>query len=97
MKFMESGSNRLFCSPRARGEPRPDSDYDVAVFLNESDSFWTESGRISEIETDILLQREPSSTLYPSGLEPIATALPLCMRCGAKVLTCDARGTRLPQ
>jgi hypothetical protein len=49
-------------------------------------SFWMESSRISEIETDILLQREPSSTLYPSGLEPIATALPLCMRCGREGL-----------
>jgi uncharacterized protein len=39
---------------RARGDSRPDSDYDVAVFLNESDSFWRESGRLAEIETDIL-------------------------------------------
>src|SRR5271168_2715648 len=39
---------------RARGDARPDSDYDVAVFLNEPDSFWSESGRLAEIETDIL-------------------------------------------
>jgi predicted nucleotidyltransferase len=39
---------------RARGDARPDSDYDVAVFLNEPDSFWKETGRIAEIETDIL-------------------------------------------
>lgn len=38
----------------ARGDARPDSDYDVAVFLNEPDSFWSESGRLAEIETDIL-------------------------------------------
>ena len=39
---------------RARGDARPDSDYDVAVFLRGSDSFWTESGRLAAIETDIL-------------------------------------------
>ena len=40
---------------RARGEARPNSDYDVAVFLNGSEGLWRESGRLAEIETDILL------------------------------------------
>jgi len=39
---------------RARGDARPDSDYDVAVFLKDAGSFWTESGRLAEIETAIL-------------------------------------------
>ncbi|HLH48859.1 MAG TPA: nucleotidyltransferase domain-containing protein [Roseiarcus sp.] len=39
---------------RARGEGGPDSDYDIAVFLRKPDSFWRESGRLAEIETDIL-------------------------------------------
>ncbi|MBI5312688.1 MAG: nucleotidyltransferase domain-containing protein [Methylocystis sp.] len=39
---------------RARGDARPDSDYDVAVFLREQEGFWQESGRLAEIETDIL-------------------------------------------
>ncbi|MBY6240684.1 nucleotidyltransferase domain-containing protein [Methylosinus sp. Sm6] len=39
---------------RARGDARPDSDYDIAVFLEQPDSFWTESGRLAEIETAIL-------------------------------------------
>jgi predicted nucleotidyltransferase len=39
---------------RARGDERPDSDYDIAVFLKEPDSFWKESGRLAEIGTDIL-------------------------------------------
>lgn len=39
---------------RARGDARPDSDYDIAVFLNDADSFWRESGRLAGIETDIL-------------------------------------------
>lgn len=39
---------------RARGDARPDSDYDIAVFLREPESFRQESGRLAEIETDIL-------------------------------------------
>jgi uncharacterized protein len=39
---------------RARGDARPDSDYDIAVFLREPQSLWQESGRPAEIETDIL-------------------------------------------
>jgi predicted nucleotidyltransferase len=41
---------------RARGDERPDSDYDIAVFLKKPDSFWTESGRLAEIGTDILYE-----------------------------------------
>ena len=51
---------------RARGDARPDSDYDIAVFLKAPDSFWTESGRLAEIETDIL---------YDTGA--VINALPL--------------------
>lgn len=41
---------------RARGDARPDSDYDVAVFLKQSGSFWEEAGRIAIVETDILYE-----------------------------------------
>jgi predicted nucleotidyltransferase len=39
---------------RARGDARPDSDYDIAVFIHEPDGFWQESQRLAEIETDLL-------------------------------------------
>jgi predicted nucleotidyltransferase len=39
---------------RARGEARPDSDYDVAVFLKNLRGFGEEAGRVAEIEADIL-------------------------------------------
>ena len=39
---------------RARGDARPNSDYDVAVFLEDLENFGQEEGRIAEIETDIL-------------------------------------------
>ncbi len=38
----------------ARGDARPDSDYDIAVFLKDLDSFGAEAGRIAAIGTDIL-------------------------------------------
>jgi predicted nucleotidyltransferase len=41
---------------RARGDARPDSDYDVAVFLTDLTDRWNEIDRIVEIETDILYE-----------------------------------------
>ena len=40
---------------RARGDAKPGSDYDIAVFLKEMEQFGIESERLAEIETDILL------------------------------------------
>jgi hypothetical protein len=37
----------------ARGEAHLASDYDIAVLQKDPDSFWQESGRLAEIETDI--------------------------------------------
>ncbi|BBU61827.1 hypothetical protein MSC49_17620 [Methylosinus sp. C49] len=39
---------------RARGDARPDSDYDVAIFLTDMESLGREVETIAEIETDIL-------------------------------------------
>jgi predicted nucleotidyltransferase len=41
---------------RARGDARPDSDYDVAVFLQNIDGFAKEAAKIAEVETGILLE-----------------------------------------
>ena len=51
---------------RARGDARPDSDYDVVVFLEDLTGFGEEMARIAEIETDIL---------YDTGA--VINALPL--------------------
>jgi predicted nucleotidyltransferase len=40
---------------RARGDARPDSDYDVAVFLRDYHGFWNEIRSLSAATTDILL------------------------------------------
>jgi predicted nucleotidyltransferase len=39
---------------RARGEARPDSDYDVAVFIRDLDDRWQEIDRIVPVVTDII-------------------------------------------
>jgi predicted nucleotidyltransferase len=39
---------------RARGDARPDSDYDVAVFLNDPGELWDDLGNLSHITTAIL-------------------------------------------
>jgi predicted nucleotidyltransferase len=39
---------------RARGDHRPDSDYDIAVFIKGASSFYDESRKLAAITTDIL-------------------------------------------
>jgi predicted nucleotidyltransferase len=54
---------------RARGDHRPDSDYDVAVFIKDPGSFYDESGRLAAITTDILEDTGAviSATPFPAG------------------------------
>ena len=39
---------------RARGDARPDSDYDVAVFLKHPGGLWDELGKLAHITTEIM-------------------------------------------
>ena len=39
---------------RARGDHRPDSDYDIAVFIKDPGTLWDEAGRLAEVEDEIL-------------------------------------------
>ena len=39
---------------RARGDAKPGSDYDIAVFLKNMESRWDEFGTLAEIEVDLL-------------------------------------------
>jgi uncharacterized protein len=39
---------------RARGDAKPGSDYDIAVFLESMKSRWDESGTLAEIEVELL-------------------------------------------
>jgi predicted nucleotidyltransferase len=40
---------------RARGDSRPDSDYDIAVFIREPDRWFDEVIRLAGLGTDILM------------------------------------------
>lgn len=50
---------------RAQGDARPDSDYDVAVFIHDPASRWDELGRLAEITTSILLDAEAYISAKP--------------------------------
>jgi uncharacterized protein len=54
---------------RARGDHKPDSDYDIAVFIKGPGSFYDESGRLAAITTDILEDTGAviSATPFPAG------------------------------
>jgi predicted nucleotidyltransferase len=54
---------------RARGDARPDSDYDIAVFLRELTSRWREGLKIAEVELAILDESDAivHTMLFPAG------------------------------
>jgi len=62
---------------RARGDARGQSDYDIAVFVKDPASFWEESGRLAEIETDILYDTGAliNALPFPAGAYRERTAL----------------------
>jgi len=54
---------------RARGDAKPDSDYDIAVFLKDAGTFADESARLAAVSTDILFDTGAviSATPFPAG------------------------------
>ena len=54
---------------RARGDARPDSDYDVAVFIKDAGAFTDDSARLAAVSTDILFDMGAviSATPFPAG------------------------------
>ena len=48
---------------RARGDHRPDSDYDVAVFLRDEIDFGRDSSLLSDIEIEIEIEIDTGSTI----------------------------------
>jgi len=54
---------------RARGDARPDSDYDVAVFLRDMDDRGTELHRLADLSTGIIYETGEfvHAMPYPAG------------------------------
>jgi uncharacterized protein len=54
---------------RARGDARPDSDFDIAVFLRDYIDLWTELQPLGALTTDILLDTGVviSAKPFPAG------------------------------
>jgi predicted nucleotidyltransferase len=59
---------------RARGDVHEDSDYDIAVFLNDLTDRWLEVHRIIPIVTDILYGTKPSSMPCLTARAPTRSA-----------------------
>ena len=62
---------------RARGEARADSDYDIAVFINDLGAFADELGRLADVETEILYETGAviNAMPYPAGTYADRTSL----------------------
>lgn len=55
---------------RARGDARPDSDYDVALFLRDYSSLWKELQPLGEITTQILVDTDAAISANRSLNQP---------------------------
>ena len=54
---------------RARGDAQPDSDYDIAIFLDDLSSRWQEFCKLADVEIDLLDQTGAvvHAMPYPAG------------------------------
>jgi len=43
---------------RARGDHRPDSDYDIAVFLRDYDGSWDETTRMADLSYEFMMAHD---------------------------------------
>ena len=62
---------------RARGDARPDSDYDIAVFLRGPQDWLDEVIRLSDLGTDILMDTGAVISAKPFQAGAYNAALPL--------------------
>ena len=62
---------------RARGDSRPDSDYDIAVFIRDPDRWFDEVVRLSGLGTDILMDTGAVISAKPFRAGAYNEALPL--------------------
>jgi uncharacterized protein len=63
------GLNASSYTVDARGDAKPDSDYDIAVFIKDPDTFTEDGERLAAITTDVLVDTGAviSATPFPAG------------------------------
>jgi uncharacterized protein len=61
----------------ARGDARPDSDYDVAIFLKDPGPLWDELGRLAHVTTKILYDTGAVISAKPFAAELYSERSPL--------------------
>lgn len=62
---------------RARGDARPDSDYDVAVFLKALTDRWAEADRLANLATDVMDETGAFIHAMPYPAEAYTARTPL--------------------
>lgn len=62
---------------RARGDGRPDSDYDIAVFIREPDRWFDEVRRLADLGTDVLMDTGAVISAKPFEAGSFNQPLPL--------------------
>jgi uncharacterized protein len=62
---------------RARGDARPDSDYDIAVFIREPDGWLNELIRLADAGTEILMETGAVISAKPFSAGSYNNPLPL--------------------
>ncbi len=62
---------------RARGDARPDSDYDIAIFLKTLDDRWTESRRLADLRVRMIDETGEFFDLLPYSVAAFSERSPL--------------------
>jgi predicted nucleotidyltransferase len=79
---MASGSSGWFSTARARGDHRPDSDYDIAVFIKDPGTLAEEIRRLASLTTDILLDTGAVISAMPFRAGAYRERTGFMTRCG---------------
>jgi predicted nucleotidyltransferase len=82
---------------RARGDHRPDSDYDIAVFIKDPGTLGEEIRRLEGVETDILSDTGAVINALPFRAGLIGSARGSCTSCGKTDATYEIRSCRSPR
>jgi len=70
-------SRAILFGSRARGDARPDSDYDIALFLDPLPDRWAEIFRLADVGTRYLLDTGRAIEAWPFALSRYDDLTPL--------------------